>query len=106
MTLARFVNFVENIILAKKCVDACRSVDEETKQPGDFYIEGIVKAEDEGLFEIENIEKIFISKDENPESMTCVSKDRDGCQFNFGYKMSKAKKVQLMISDSRGKFRE
>jgi len=91
-------------VLAKKCVDSCRSVDQETNKRTDFYIEGLVEADEEGLYKIENGENIFISKDDNTESLNCVSKDRDGCQFNFGYKMSEAKKVQMMISDTRGKL--
>jgi hypothetical protein len=88
-------------VLAKKCIDSCRSVDQETNKRTGFYIEGLVEADEEGLYKIENDENIFISKDDNAESLNCVSKDRDGCQFNFGYKMSEAKKVQMMISDSR-----
>lgn len=78
-------------------------MDQETNKRTDFYIEGLVDADEEGLYKIENDENIFISKDDNAESLNCVSKDRDGCQFNFGYKMSEAKKVQMMISDTRGK---
>ena len=85
-------------------MDSCRSVDQETDKRTDFYIEGLVKADEDGLYKIENSEDIFISKDDNVESLNCVSKDRDGCQFNFGYKMSGVKKVQMMISDTRGKL--
>jgi len=88
-------------ILGKKCVESCRSVDQETNKRTDFYIEGLVEADSDGLFKIENGQDIFISKDDNADALNCVSKDREGCQFNFGYKMSEAKKVNMMISDTR-----